>query len=70
MTQRAHYQPRTKRRATERVRTLISSAQIQRRIAELAKEIRRDFPNEPLHLVGVLKGSVVFSYRPGTTDRR
>jgi hypoxanthine phosphoribosyltransferase len=60
MTQRAHYQPRTKRRATERVRTLISSAQIQRRIAELAKEIRRDFPNEPLHLVGVLKGSVFF----------
>jgi len=60
MTQRAHYQPRTKRRATERVRTLISSAQIQRRIAELAKEIRRDFPNDPLHLVGVLKGSVFF----------
>ena len=60
MAQRAHYQPRTKRRATERVRTLISSAQIQRRIAELAKEIRRDFPNEPLHLVGVLKGSVFF----------
>jgi len=60
MTQRAHYQPRTKRRATEKVRILISSAQIQRRIAELAKEIRRDFPNEPLHLVGVLKGSVFF----------
>jgi hypoxanthine phosphoribosyltransferase len=60
MAQRAHYQPRTKRRAIESVRTLISSAQIQRRIAELAKEIRRDFPNEPLHLVGVLKGSVFF----------
>jgi hypoxanthine phosphoribosyltransferase len=60
MAQRANYKPRTKRKAKESVRTLISSAQIQRRIAELANEIRRDFPNEPLHLVGVLKGSVFF----------
>jgi hypoxanthine phosphoribosyltransferase len=60
MAQRAKYRPRTKRKATESVRTLIPSAQIQRRIAELAKEIRRDFPNDPLHLVGVLKGSVFF----------
>ena len=60
MAQRANYKPRTKRKATESVRTLISSAQIQRRIAEMAKEIRRDFPNDPLHLVGVLKGSVFF----------
>ena len=60
MAQRANYKPRTKRKATESVRTLISSAQIQRRIAEMAKEIRRDFPTDPLHLVGVLKGSVFF----------
>jgi hypoxanthine phosphoribosyltransferase len=60
MAQRPKYKPRTKRKSTASVRTLISSAQIQRRIAELAKEIRRDFPNEPLHLVGVLKGSVFF----------
>jgi hypoxanthine phosphoribosyltransferase len=60
MAQRAKYKPRTKRKATESVRTLIPSAQIQRRIAEMAKEIRRDFPNDPLHLVGVLKGSVFF----------
>jgi hypoxanthine phosphoribosyltransferase len=60
MAQRAKYKPRTKRKATGSVRTLIPNAQIQRRIAELAKEIRRDFPNEPLHLVGVLKGSVFF----------
>ena len=26
----------------------------------MAQEIRRDFPNEPMHLVGVLKGSVLF----------
>lgn len=42
------------------VRTLIPQARIQKRIAELAKEIRADFPTEPLHLVGVLKGSVFF----------
>jgi len=26
----------------------------------MAQEIRRDFPNEPMHLIGVLKGSVLF----------
>ena len=44
----------------ESVRVLISHAQIQKRIAEMAKEIRKDFPRDPLHLVGVLKGSVFF----------
>jgi hypoxanthine phosphoribosyltransferase len=44
----------------ESVRILITGGRIQRRIQELAKEIRRDFPNEPLHLVSVLKGGVFF----------
>jgi hypoxanthine phosphoribosyltransferase len=44
----------------ERVRVLITRGRIQRRIQALAKEIRRDFPNEPLHLVSVLKGGVFF----------
>lgn len=44
----------------ESVRTLISHEQIQKRIAEMGREIRADFPNEPLHLVAVLKGSVFF----------
>jgi hypoxanthine phosphoribosyltransferase len=44
----------------ESVRILISHEQIQKRIAEMAGEIRRDFPSVPLHLVGVLKGSVFF----------
>jgi hypoxanthine phosphoribosyltransferase len=44
----------------EKVRILITRERIQKRIPELAKEIRRDFPNEPLHLVGVLKGAVFF----------
>src|SRR5215831_6866943 len=48
------------KRSRETVRTLISHARIQKRIAQLAREIRGDFPNEPLHLVGVLKGSVFF----------
>jgi hypoxanthine phosphoribosyltransferase len=44
----------------ERVRVLITRGRIQRRIQALAKEIRRDFPGEPLHLVSVLKGAVFF----------
>jgi hypoxanthine phosphoribosyltransferase len=38
---------------------LLSGDQIQKRVAELARELRRDFP-EGLHLVGVLKGAFVF----------
>lgn len=44
----------------ERVHVLITGARIHRRIEALAKEIRRDFPGEPLHLVSVLKGGVFF----------
>ena len=44
----------------ERVRVLITGGRIHRRIEALAKEIRRDFPGEPLHLVSVLKGGVFF----------
>src|SRR5947208_1593598 len=38
---------------------LLSQDQIQKRVAELAAEIRRDFPND-LDLVAVLKGAFVF----------
>src|SRR5437870_1540919 len=38
---------------------LLSEAQIQKRVAELASEIRRDFPDD-LHLVAVLKGAFMF----------
>lgn len=44
----------------ESVRTLISGSRIQKKIREMARKIRRDFPEEPLHLVGVLKGAVFF----------
>ena len=41
------------------VEILLSEGQIQKRVAELAQELRRDIP-EGLHLVAVLKGAVVF----------
>jgi len=44
----------------EKVRLLLSAARIQRRIRELAAQIRTDFPGEQLHLVGVLKGAAFF----------
>lgn len=51
-----------KRKSTQKdtVRPLISAGRIQRRIRALAKEIRKDFPSERLHLVSVLKGGVFF----------
>lgn len=44
----------------ESVRVLLSHSMVQKRIAALAREIRADFQDEPLHLVGVLKGAVFF----------
>jgi hypoxanthine phosphoribosyltransferase len=44
----------------ESVRVLITGGRIHRRIQALAAEIRRDFPDEQLHLVSVLKGGVFF----------
>src|SRR5215467_8365752 len=44
----------------ETVRTLISAAKVQKRIREMGRQIRADFPGEPLLLVGVLKGAVLF----------
>ena len=38
---------------------LLSEEQIQKRVAAMAQEIRRDFPND-LHLIAVLKGAFVF----------
>ena len=47
-------------RPGEALRELISHARIQKRVAEMAREIRRDFPKDSLHLIGVLKGSIFF----------
>jgi hypoxanthine phosphoribosyltransferase len=44
----------------EIVRPLLTSDAIQEKIHEMGKQIRADFPGEPLLLVGVLKGAVLF----------
>jgi len=41
------------------VRVLLNTGEIQRRVAEMAAEIRRDVP-EQIHFVAILKGSFVF----------
>ena len=41
------------------VKVLLNSGEIQRRVAEMAVEIRRDVPQQ-LHFVAILKGSFVF----------
>ena len=38
---------------------LLSAEQIQKRVAEMALEIRRDFPDD-LHVIAVLKGAFIF----------
>ena len=48
------------RKQKESIRPLITAGRIQKRIQALAKEIRKDFPGERLHLVSVLKGGVFF----------
>src|SRR5262245_18228974 len=44
----------------ERVRPLLSRGRIQKRIREMGRQIRKDFPGEPILLIGVLKGAVPF----------
>ena len=44
----------------ERLETLISETELLNRIDSLAEEIRRDYGDEPILLVGVLKGSYLF----------
>jgi hypoxanthine phosphoribosyltransferase len=44
----------------EHVRVLLTAGRIHKRIREMARQIRKDFQREPLHLVSVLKGGVFF----------
>jgi hypoxanthine phosphoribosyltransferase len=41
------------------MKILLSDQQIQKRVAEMAAEIRRDFPDD-VHLIAVLKGAFIF----------
>lgn len=43
------------------MKTLYSKDKIQTRVTELAKEIANDYANQPLLLVGILKGSFIFA---------
>src|SRR5215475_11447792 len=52
--------PQRKNKNGESLRILISRTRLQKRISRAISEIRKDFPDEPLHLVGVLKGAVFF----------
>src|SRR5215475_15951978 len=44
----------------EKVKTLITRRRIAKRIREMGRQIRKDFPKEPILLIGVLKGAVPF----------
>lgn len=52
--------PRRRKLLTSDLKTLISEAQIQAKIEEMAAAIEAEYQNEPLLLVGVLKGSCIF----------
>ena len=42
------------------IEVMLSEEEIQARVAELGAQITRDFKGQPLHVIGVLKGSFVF----------
>ena len=60
MAQKKRTKSKRGERRGESVRVLISRDKLQRRINEIAIQIRQDFKDQPLHLVGVLKGAVFF----------
>jgi hypoxanthine phosphoribosyltransferase len=41
-------------------RVLITSEQIQQRVREMAAEIEADYPDGPIYLISILKGSFIF----------
>jgi hypoxanthine phosphoribosyltransferase len=42
------------------LRVLVSSAAIQNRVKELGRQIDTDYPDGPIYLIGILKGSFMF----------
>ena len=46
--------------AKEKIDVLFSEADIKRRVAEMAREIEKDYPKGDLVVVGVLKGAFIF----------
>lgn len=47
-------------RNSTNLRILISDTEIQDRIQELARQIQQDFPEGPIVMIGILKGSFIF----------
>lgn len=45
----------------DKIRVLLSEEEIDKRIAELAEEINREYAGESVHLISILKGSVFFA---------
>ena len=45
---------------SETIRVLIDQQKVEARIAEVAEQINRDYEGKKIHLVGILKGSVMF----------
>lgn len=45
---------------TENVRVMIEEEEIKKRVLELGREINRDFGDEPLIIIGILKGGFIF----------
>ncbi len=45
---------------SDQLRVLVSAKEIQQRVQELGKEIDADYPEGPIYLVAILKGSFVF----------
>jgi len=45
---------------SEQLRVLVSAEEIQQRVRELGKQIDADYPEGPIYLVAILKGSFVF----------
>ncbi len=44
----------------EKIGVLISEAEVDKKIAEMAEQISREYEGKVVHLIGVLKGSVFF----------
>lgn len=45
----------------DKISVLITEEEVNKRIAEIAEQIDRDFTGEPVHLICILKGSVFFT---------
>lgn len=45
---------------TEKIKVLIDEKQIEKRVLEIAEKINHDYKDEPLVVIGILKGSFMF----------